>query len=133
MTDAEKTAEKPKTATIPFHGRRIKIKVPEPEQVMVWKRIVSRLSDMSGDAGMTGEAAIVALERARKIIDSLIFNREDIDWLDDQMLEGSIDLEEAFKFVTKAAKVFAKDLADSSTTPPSSARRKKPKPREQEG
>lgn len=78
---------------VDFHGRPVWCKMPSPEQILVWKRTLTKLQ--SADSGSwTGEEALVALERLRKIIDSMLVNKADIEWLDDEMLVGNISLKE---------------------------------------
>jgi hypothetical protein len=74
----------PETRVVQFMGREFNSVLPEPEQILVWKRTVDRLKSHMGT--WTGEQALNALDRIRKIIDSIL-SPADIDWIDDQMLQ----------------------------------------------
>jgi hypothetical protein len=92
---------------IEFMGRKIWVKFPRPEQILVWKRILVQLQ--SANDGWNGEQVLAALERTRRIIDSVMANQVDKDWLDDQMLDGTVTLADTAPFVTLAVQAFADD------------------------
>jgi hypothetical protein len=120
---------------IEFQGRAIWVKMPGPEQLLVWQRTVTRLQ--SADVtGWNGDQVMSAMERARKIIDSVILNQVDKDWLDDQMLDGAVRLQEASGLITQTVEAFAEDdnrasrrAAAKKTVPAKKAVRKKAAPR----
>lgn len=91
---------------IEFRGRTIWVKMPKPEQLLVWKRTLTRLQDPENQ-DWTGETVMAALERLRMIIDSIILNRIDIDWMDDEMLAGRLELKDTAEIVTKTVEAFA--------------------------
>jgi hypothetical protein len=68
-----------------FRGHKFTAYAPQPEQILVWQRTLDRLSQ-ANTATWKGKDALAALDRIRKILDSLL-SPEDIDWLDDQMLQ----------------------------------------------
>jgi hypothetical protein len=92
---------------IEFMGRQIWVRMPRPEQVLVWRRTIAQLQ--KADSNWNGEQVLAALERTRKIIDSVMANRSDIDWLDDEMLEGTVGLQETTQIVLKALAAFGED------------------------
>jgi hypothetical protein len=81
MTD--ESQETSAARVVPFKGRDFTAVLPEPEQILVWKRTMERLKAHTGS--WSGEQALAALDRIRKIIDSILAPA-DIDYLDDQML-----------------------------------------------
>jgi hypothetical protein len=89
---------------IDFQGRSIWVKMPTAEQLLVWKRTLKKLQDADTE-GWNGEQAMIALERARKIIDSVLVNKADIEWLDDEMLDGNISLLTAASVIQTAVDV----------------------------
>lgn len=91
---------------IPFMGREIWVKMPRPEQILVWQRTVNRLTQAPEGAQWSGPEVMVALERLRKIVDSILVNRTDIEWLDDQFLEGTIGFRELTPLITEAVSAF---------------------------
>lgn len=107
VTDEKKTEPE---ADIVFQGRTIWVHMPRPEQLVVWKRALVRLQEMT-DAeaakGFTGDQVMAALERSRKIIDTLLVNEEDKEWLDDEMLDGRLTLQGASDIILLATDRFA--------------------------
>jgi hypothetical protein len=87
MTDETQVPE----LEIDFQGRMMWVRMPSPEQLLVWKRTLRKLQEADVQ-GWNGEQAMTALERTRKIIDSILVNRADIEWLDDEMLAGNVTL-----------------------------------------
>lgn len=85
------TADLPPELPIQFMGREIWVKMPTPEQLLVWKRTLRQLQSAEVE-GWNAEQVMIALERTRKIIDSILVNKPDVVWLDDEMLEGNINL-----------------------------------------
>jgi hypothetical protein len=49
---------------------------------------------------------MAALERTRTIIDSLLVNEADVEWLDDEMLAGRVHLKDTAAIVMDAIKAF---------------------------
>lgn len=88
MTEQQETVPE---REISFQDRKMWVRMPSPEQLLVWKRTLKKLQE--GDTGgWNGEQAMIALERTRKIIDSVLVNKADVEWLDDEMLDGNITL-----------------------------------------
>jgi hypothetical protein len=117
-----------------FMGREIYARMPSPEQLLVWQRTVKRLTEAPINASWTGSEVMSALERLRKIIDSLMVNRSDVDWLDDQFLEEAITFKELAPFIADVTEAFAKaaeaegnraDRRTAQKTPAKKAARKK--------
>jgi hypothetical protein len=115
-------------------GREIFCRMPSPEQLLVWQRTVKRLTEAPIDASWTGSEVMSALERLRKIIDTLMVNRADVDWLDDQFLEETVTFKELAPFITDVTEAFAKaaeeegnraDRRAATKTPAKKAARKK--------
>lgn len=88
--------------------REIYCHMPSPEQLLVWQRTVRRLTEAPMDASWTGSEVMNALERLRKIIDSLTVNRADRDWLDDQFLDETITFKDLAPFITEVTEAFVK-------------------------
>ena len=108
---------------VEFQGRMIWVKMPSPEQILVWKRILVRLQAPDQDDNWNGEQVMAALERLRKIIDSVVLNKADVEWLDDEMLDGKIGFREAAGLITTAMKAFG----DSANWADRRAAEKKPR------
>ena len=104
-TEAASQAAMPELE-IPFKGRQLWVKMPSPEQLLVWKRTLRQLqgADVSG---WNGEQVMKALERTRLIIDSLLVHDVDKEWLDDEMLAGTIGLMDTAGIINGTVEAFA--------------------------
>lgn len=95
--------------------REIFSRMPSPEQLIVWQRTIKRLENADMDASWTGSEVMAALERLRKIVDTLIVNRADIDWLDDQFLDETLTFQTLAPFITAVVTAF-QDYAEANGT-----------------
>lgn len=103
---AEEETAAPVELPVMLLDREIYCRMPTPEQLLVWQRTVNRLTEAPVDASWTGSEVMAALERLRKIVDSLMVNRADRDWLDDQFLEGTVDFKGLAPFITDVTTAF---------------------------
>ena len=104
--DTENAYELPPELEITFQDRQLWVRLPTPEQILVWKRTLNQLQSAEVD-GWNAEQVMAALERTRKIIDSVLVHRVDVDWLDDQMLERKIDLKGTAEIINQTVERFA--------------------------
>jgi hypothetical protein len=132
MTEQEApagTVDLPPELEIEFDGRKLWVRMPSPEQLLVWKRTLKQLqgADVSG---WNAEQVMIALERTRKIIDSLLVNKADVVWLDDEMLEGNLTLVHTADIITTTVKAFGeaaeREQAENGTRSERRAATKKP-------
>jgi diacylglycerol kinase len=91
---------------IEFKGRKLWVKMPTPEQLLVWRRTLKQLQNSDVTAGWNGEQAMKALERTRLIIDSVLIHVTDKEWLDDEMLAGTIGLRDSATIINDAVEAF---------------------------
>lgn len=120
------SAEPVPEGDITFRDRPMRVRMPQPEQILVWRRIMSRLEG-ANIRDWNGKEVMAALERIRTIIDSVLIDSEDVDWLDDEMLAGRLGLRDATDILLKATDAFSNRAgrrAAAKKTPP--ARRKAP-------
>jgi hypothetical protein len=103
---AETAQDMPVELPVMLLDREIYTRMPTPEQLLVWQRTVTRLTEAPVDASWTGSEVMNALERLRKIVDSLMVNRADRDWLDDQFLEGTLDFQRLAPFIAEVTTAF---------------------------
>lgn len=103
MTD-QKAAEPERP--IMFKGREMYVWMPRPEQLLVWRRTLNKLQNIE-DNSWTADEVLMALERTRKIIDSVLVNETDKDWLDEQMLDRKLSLMDTGEIIQLTVKVFA--------------------------
>jgi hypothetical protein len=108
VPEASAPATMPPEKEIDFQGRTMWVRIPRPEALLVWKRTLKKLQDVeTGDWG--GDEVMAALERTRKIIDSLLVNEVDKDWLDDEMLDSRIGLIETAQIINLTVEAYAAD------------------------
>jgi hypothetical protein len=104
MTTEPSTTEERETRPVEYMGRTWTAVMPAPEQLLVWQRTLQRLSGETME-GWDGARVLQALDRIRKIIDSVL-SPADIEYLDDQMLMGQFKLEQAHDLMMLVIKAF---------------------------
>lgn len=104
------------TAEIPviFRDREIYARMPSPEQMLVWQRILDRLTNAPPDESWTGSQVMASLERLRKIVDSIIVNNVDIEWIDDMFLSRELTFQDLAPFITLVVEQFAERAGNRS-------------------
>ena len=126
MTTEETTMEEFPALPVTFMGREIYARMPSPEQLLVWQRTVRRLTDAPIDASWTGSEVMNALERLLKIVNSLMANKADIEWLDDEFLSGTIGFRNLAPFITLVTDAFAKAAEEEGNRETRRAAKKTP-------
>jgi hypothetical protein len=107
-TEAAAPVEMPAEKEIDFQGRKLWVRLPRPEALLVWKRTLAKLQNLdTGD--WNGEQVMAALERTRKIIDSLLVHEIDKDWLDDEMLASRLGLIETAQIINLTVEAYQAD------------------------
>lgn len=88
-----------KPGTIVFRGRTIRVNKPTESQLAVWQRIANRYADLdpAKDQSKAGEI----LNRYFVIVESVLADTADRDWVEDHLLGGDMDLTEMAQIVTK--------------------------------
>lgn len=109
--------------TVTFQGRVMAVKLPTGEQLAAWQRIITRLEDAKAE-DMSAAQALKLLDRAARIIDSVLVDEADIDWLEDGRIDGTVQTQEALSIVVDAVKSFGDDMP-GTTAPNRAARRRK--------
>lgn len=107
QTGAPEVAVSPELE-VQFEGRTIWVKMPTPEQLLVWKRTLRQLQEAEVNS-WNAEQVMIALERTRRIIDSVLANKADVVWLDDQMLDGNLTLLQTAKIIQMTVDRFAEE------------------------
>lgn len=111
------------TAVITFKGREIQVKIPSPEQLLVWRRTMRGLQTANPDDWGSTEV-LDALERTRRIVDSLL-DKETVTWLDDEMLSGDVGFQDLSEIILEATRVFGRRETPGKK-PAKTAAKKKP-------
>lgn len=92
---------------VEFNGRKIWARMPSPEQLLVWRRTLNRLQGLDAQTSWTADTVMVELERLRKIVDSLMVNKSDVVWVDDQFLEGALTFKGLMPFIQTTLDAFS--------------------------
>jgi hypothetical protein len=96
---------------IAFKGRSMWVKMPTPEQLLVWQRTIKLLQGPDVD-GWGADQVMRALERTRKIIDSVLVDAADRDWLDDEMLDNGLTLIDTADIIRLTVEAFGTKTED---------------------
>lgn len=123
---AEKQAPFGTESLITFRGRQMVVRFPTDAQLMVWKRTMRNLANAENES-WDGEQALAALDRAGKIIDSVIVDRADREWLDDLTLDDGltlVDRAEIIKLTITAFGAEGEDTKPAKRAPAKRTRRK---------
>lgn len=97
----------PPELDIQFKGRTLWVRMPTPEQLLVWRRTLRKLEGVTDGGDWNAEQVMNALERARSIVDSTLVNAPDVDWLDDEMLAKRADLKDVVEIIQMTVDRFA--------------------------
>jgi hypothetical protein len=129
MTDeATPEATEAMTAEVPFKGRTVHMRMPTPEQILVWKRTIRRFEDVDA-AGLNAGQALDAIDRCVRIITSLFALPKDVDWLEDSLLDRTVTLGDLLELFASTVEEFsALARAASGTDDNRASRRAAAKP-----
>lgn len=108
---------------VQFEGRSIWTRMPSPEQLLVWDRTVRNLTEAPPDESWTGSQVMRSLDRLRRIVDTILVNRADVDWLDDQFLDGKLTFKSLAPFIAKVVDAFADAAEQANATSNRAAKR----------
>jgi hypothetical protein len=97
---------------ITFLGRQVWVKMPRPEQLLVWRRTLTQLQGVDPNTGWTADSVMAAMERLRKIVDSTLANKADVEWIDDLFLDGSLTFQGLVPIINLTVKAYA-DAAEA--------------------
>jgi hypothetical protein len=106
--------------TVTLKGRAIQVRKPDADQLLVWDRVLQRIETMAA-AAETANQIRRLVNKCDIIINALIVNEEDQDWLENQQLAGTLNLREAGSIVLKALEAYGDEVAPE---PPNRAARR---------
>lgn len=121
-TLADATTYDVATETVTFRGRTMKVVQPEPEQLVVWQLTVRRLEGI--ESVTTTEQATTLIGRALRVIQSVLANDVDRDWVEDQILDKKLDLTGAVPIVITALTMFNEKRTAAQGNNPAAAGKK---------
>lgn len=136
---APKRAAKPKTPAIEpaegteqakpaqqhfvtFLGRKIEVKLPTPEQLIAWDRVLGKLANLDPKAEVSMERAAALLGRLVKVIDAVVMHEEDREWLEDGRMSGTVTSENSSQIVLDAIDLYKAEMPEADNR---AARRRK--------
>lgn len=93
------------TAETVFKGRTVVVKLPTSEQLAIYRRMSLEFQQLAKDGGaekMELDAALRHLDRATRLIQSILRDDVDRDWIEDMLLDGKVTLEECTGLLTDA-------------------------------
>lgn len=105
-TLADATTYDVATETVTFRGRTMKAVQPEPEQLVVWQLTQKRLENLD-PATATNQQVATLIGRALRVIQSVLADDADKDWIEDQILDKTLNLTGAMPIITTALTMFA--------------------------
>lgn len=115
MTD-QQTAAEPEVKAITWRGREIAVRFPTDGQLLVWQRSIKDIQAQD-TAAWDGEQALKALSRLGLILDSVMVDRPDREWLDDLTLEEGLGLMDRAEILRLAVEAFGVKTEDETEAP----------------
>lgn len=134
VPEEPQTGQTPDQAPITFMGRKILVQAPTAEQIGVWQRTARRFedADLTHRPGDSPDVLVAKnrkagklLDRGIKIIESVLVDEDDRDWLEDQLLDRVMTLGEAANIISLAVDAFGQAEQAPRTGPAPKARRRK--------
>lgn len=124
-TPAEQTAP----GTITFHGRVMKVNKPTPDQLGMWTVTSDQMTKIAAAVTAdtaTDEAAIAErgrklgklFSRAFKLVASVLVDEDDQDWIQDEVTDGNLTLEQTADILLLTVKAYGMDKPAAPTTGP---------------
>lgn len=96
--------------TITFEGRSMSVRMPDAEQLVAWDSLTRKVQRRDPDT-VTMADAVKFTSQLYVIIESLLVDPDDVDWLWEMRATRKIDLEKASAIITDALKAFKVTLA----------------------
>jgi len=100
--DSSSPEEKLQDTTVKFHGRTIRVRAPEPEQIMVIKRMQTLFSNAAKSEKLTADEAIRLMDRALKAVCSVIVDPDDVVFLEDLLLTRQAKLDDTLPLMKES-------------------------------
>lgn len=95
------------TAELEFVGRRVLVKLPTAEQLTIYRRLSREFQDLSRDGAadrLSLDEALRHLGRATRLVQSILAEDRDREWLEDQLLDGKITMQQCTGLLRDAFK-----------------------------
>lgn len=127
MTDAPEAPEAVEMPVLPitFRGREMHVTMPTPSQLAVWRRILVRLQNTPENA-WTADAVVDSLAKLHTIVDTILVEPVDKNWLEDELLNGRLDFPGLAPIITQATEAFQQAAAENGNREDRRAAKKTP-------
>lgn len=114
MTDAPEAPEGLEMPVLPitFRGREMHVTMPTPSQLAVWRRILQRLQNTE-ESSWTADAVVDSLAKLHRIVETILVEQADKNWLEDELLDGTLDFPGLAPIITQATEAFQKAAAEN--------------------
>ena len=97
------------TVKVPLGGREIEMREPSEGSLVVLSRTFRSLPKIENVGELSDEQRdrmIRSLGILGKIVEGMIVNDDDKDWLDDAMIDGTVSAEDVFRSIKDAGEKF---------------------------
>lgn len=95
--------------TITFMGRKLAVRLPSAEQLIAWDSLTKRVQRQDPET-VTMADAVKFTSQLYTIIESVMVEPDDVDWLWELRAQEKINLEKASEIITEALKAFKSAL-----------------------
>lgn len=120
--DVSSPPPSPDGRSIEVNGKTILVKQPTGEQLAIWKRVATRMAKVTLT---TADEASAAIDRILDIIMAVMPDEADHDWLETQLIKGTMDLHGAAQILQQALDAFGMGSAAAAPTTGPVARRRR--------
>jgi len=101
------------TAFTDFHGRKIEVRVPTPEQIVIIRRLEKIFTEASKDTdSLSAERAVKLMDRALTVILAIVVSLDDKEFIEDLWLSGDMTLPDTLPLIRSAMKRLQEVNAD---------------------
>lgn len=127
MTDAPEAPEAVEMPVLPitFRERELYVTMPTPSQLAVWRRILVRLQN-TPESSWTADSVVDALAKLHTIVDTILVEQTDKNWLEDELLNGRLDFPGLAPIITMATEAFQEAAAKEGNREDRRAAKKTP-------
>lgn len=110
--DAPRTTDDLATAEVPFAGRNLKVRMPTEEQLVMYRRVSREFAMLARDGrdkNMAMDEALKYLDRAVRTVQTVLIDPDDKEWLEDQLMDGKVTLEQCTDLMRSAIRMVAEN------------------------
>ncbi len=120
VAPVEADGEEPetKTAVVLFNGRNLVVKMPNTGQLTMYRRLSREFTELA-ESGRADEiemdVALKYLDRAVRLVQSVLKSDDDREWIEDRLLDGAIDLHSCNGLLATAFKMLKEANEEQQT------------------